>query len=444
MILLVALMARCAHAEPELLCSYAENNKEMNEDEPFYMTTCPTDGYVNLQWEVEEFETKTDGYVQLTAQFANQGHYKFFEIDGKTSFFTALNGNPVEFDRWDDTVGLFGPSVEFKALCIRDNMLCSKPMKTCDCRFDVKWKLYGDLPAPPSPPPLPPVCDAVDSVSGYWVQVASCSGCGGSFKESVGTQISTGQTTSRSWQNSVTNSITKGVEVSASIGFSLGKEGVGGISGSISGSIGTTSSRSNTFTKTTASSLATAASQSFQKSIQSEHGRSYSGWLWQFQFKVDDTCGGAIIRTNHFAQTSSGTKPPCCIPTYIKDAEHPHGACTDIEGCLSNVGECDVATCATPPPAPPPGPGDDTKHSGGGEGGGISGLPEPDSDVQIGPIIGGAVGGVVATFVFVLVLVYLLKKRAQPKVPPACPPVTVGVEVHAAAPPPAGSARLST
>jgi len=255
-------------------------------------------------------------------------------------------------------------------------------------------------------------------VSGYWVQVASCSGCGGSFKESVGTQISTGQTTSRSWQNSVTNSITKGVEVSASIGFSLGKEDVGGISGSI----GTTSSRSNTFTKTTASSLATAASQSFQKSTQSEHGRSYSGWLWQFQFKVDDTCGGAIIRTNHFAQTSSGTKPPCCIPTYIKDAEHPHGACRDIEGCLSDVGECDVATCAPP--------GDDTKHSGG-----ISGLPEPDSDVQIGPIIGGVVGGL-ATIVFVIVLVYLLKKRAKPKVPPACPPVTVGVEVHATAPSP--------
>jgi len=143
MILLVALMARCAHAE--LLCSYAELNKEMNVGEPLYMTTCPTDGYVNLRWEVEKLETKTNGFVQLTAQFENQGRYKYFEINGKTSSFTPLNGNPVEFDRWEDTGG---PSVEFKAFCVRDNTVCLGKM--CDCRIDVIWKLYGDPALPAS------------------------------------------------------------------------------------------------------------------------------------------------------------------------------------------------------------------------------------------------------------------------------------------------------
>ncbi|EOD22677.1 hypothetical protein EMIHUDRAFT_431981 [Emiliania huxleyi CCMP1516] len=112
-------------------------------------------------------------------------------------------------------------------------------------------------------------------------------------------------------------------------------------------------------------------------------------------------------------------------------------------------GACASFSDAASPPSPPPPPsgqGDEPKKDIPG-----SDTIDDNSDDDysnssdgIAPIVGGAVGGLVATFVLVIVLVYLLKKRAQPKVPPACPPVTVGVEVHAAAPPPAGSARLST
>jgi len=240
--------------------------------------------------------------------------------------------------------------VQFTVYCRDDNESCGDTWiweHNCDCTFATTWHLYGDLAAPP-PPPRPVHCEPY-STSASWMRVASCAGCTATYTETVGTQTSTGQASTRTWQSSVERSITRGIEVSAGLGFSFGQEGVG----SVSGTVTTTGSRSNTFTSSTARALATTASQSFQESTETQHSREYTGWLWQFQFGVNDTCGGAIIRTNHFAQTDGGNEPPCCIPTHTLDPAQAHGACTGIDSCLTNVGGCNVATCLGLPPSPP-------------------------------------------------------------------------------------------
>lgn len=145
-----------------------------------------------------------------------------------------------------------------------------------------------------------------------------------------------------------------------------------------------------------------------------------AGQVWQWVYLVRDACRASAsntIGTKNVVRTQSRSEKPCCPAGYAADASIQHGPCAPSNLCSRDMcpSACDSSDTIDDN-------SDDYSNSSDGDG--------------IAPIVGGAVGGLVATFVLVIVLVSLLKKRAQPKVPPACPPVTVGVEVHAAAPSP--------
>ena len=152
-------------AVADVICSYSRPWSRIDQGERMTLRSfeqCNIAGYVNLRWDVSRFETLESGEVQLSAQFANHGRYKYFEIDGETSDFTALNGNPVYFaDEWEGCLdGLCTDAVEFTVYCHDDNENCGGEWFNfggCDCTFAITWHLYGDLAAPPPPPPSPPL-----------------------------------------------------------------------------------------------------------------------------------------------------------------------------------------------------------------------------------------------------------------------------------------------
>ena len=131
-------------AVADVICSYSRPWSRIDQGERMTLRSfeqCNIAGYVNLRWDVSRFETLESGEVQLSAQFANHGRYKYFEIDGETSDFTALNGNPVYFaDEWEGCLdGLCTDAVEFTVYCHDDNENCGGEWFNFGGRLHVRY-----------------------------------------------------------------------------------------------------------------------------------------------------------------------------------------------------------------------------------------------------------------------------------------------------------------
>merc|ERR1711865_1356422 len=64
------------------------------------------------------------------------------------------------------------------------------------------------------------------------------------------------------------------------------------------------------------------------------------GVVWQFQFKIKDSCGTTVVKGNHFAETIGNWAEPCCLPGFFKNAAYANGDCHGFT--LTNAKVCSI------------------------------------------------------------------------------------------------------
>ena len=148
-----------------VICSRALRGKDVSEGRRFTMqnyNNCPIDRtqYSNFRLKINKFSTANyhESTVRLGVDVGWQGvlaaSYSFFEVAGKTSYFTSSSwGNPLYLSStpYAETVD----SIQVWASCIDDWGWSINQ----GCEFDFDWQIIADTAPPPpspSPPPLPP------------------------------------------------------------------------------------------------------------------------------------------------------------------------------------------------------------------------------------------------------------------------------------------------
>ena len=182
-------------------------------------------------------------------------------------------------------------------------------------------------PPPPPPPPLLPVC-TVTSASGEWKVHSSTNAASSKISYTEGTTRKSADKADDSWSSEVSRSVSYGFNF---LGAYAGVE----VTGSKA------SESSNT------------VSSSIQKSVTETHTVTFDrgGTIWQFEYDIEDLCGGANIKTTDFVLTSGRARPPCCLPGYALEYENAHGPCVEDSPCV-----CEASVCNRPPPPSPPPP----------------------------------------------------------------------------------------
>jgi len=128
--------------------------------------------------------------------------------------------------------------------------------------------------------------------TGQWVTIGT-STVPTDYKIESGTKTTRECQRSESWSKSVTSSV--------QAGFSF--KGIGGMKHVHSSTI--TSQVSQSFSQTF---------EQWQTTTWTNHFE--AGTYWQFQFILQDTCGGALAKGHYVANTSSASEEPCCLPGY--------------------------------------------------------------------------------------------------------------------------------
>ena len=151
-------IAECASGM--VICSNGLNGKDVSQSRKYYMryyNACPIDRtqYTNFRLKINKFSTRNhhESKVRIGVDVgeAQVSHY-WFEVDGKTSYFTSVGGNPLYLS--GVTGAATADSIQVWAYCVEDYGFFDLNRV---CEFDFNWEFIADTaPPPPSPPQLPP------------------------------------------------------------------------------------------------------------------------------------------------------------------------------------------------------------------------------------------------------------------------------------------------